>query len=82
MLSTAVETLGFAMLAVGAALKFGPWAGLLVAGAALILLANFATARPKKGVRKIRIPSGALTNETVDVVAPEAPLTNGAVDRV
>lgn len=73
-----VEVLGFGALSAAAWLKVGLWAALLVAGAALLLIANLELPRPQRGVRTIRL-SGPLTNGELDL-APEA-LTNGAVDR-
>jgi hypothetical protein len=71
--------LGFGAISAAAWLRVGLWAALLVAGAALLLVANLELARPQGGVRTIRL-SGPLTNEALDL-APDAPLTNGAVDR-
>jgi hypothetical protein len=79
MLSTAVELLGFAMLSAAAWLAVDLWAGLVVAGAALVLIANFEM-KSKKKVRRIRL-GGPLTNGVVDELAPDVALTNGAVDQ-
>lgn len=78
MLSTAVETLGFAALTAAAWLRVGLWAALLVAGVSLLLEANFELAKPRR-TRLVRVSAGPLTNETVDL-EPVA-LTNGAVER-
>jgi hypothetical protein len=74
-----VEVLGFGALSAAAWLKVGLWAALVVAGVALLLVANLELGAPKKGARRI-VFSGPLTNAAVDL-APDAPLTNGAVDR-
>jgi hypothetical protein len=77
-LSTLVEMLGFGMLAAAAWLLGGLPAALIVAGAALVLVANFELGRKPRHTRLVRI-SGPLTNGEVDL-APETVLTNGAVD--
>jgi hypothetical protein len=79
MLSTAVELLGFAMLSAAAWLAIDLWAALLVAGAALVLIANFELGKQK--VRRIRVLQGPLTNGAVDELAPDVALTNGAIDQ-